>query len=435
MWQITWERNVLIDANLKPLADRSIAVIGAGPIGLEAALYATALGAQVRVYERGAVAQHVAEWGHIELFTPFGMNHTPLGRRALEAVGYELPTDDASQTGADWRERYLLPLAERTGVAPGLTLGSQVVTVGRAGVLKSEHIGDGVRAERPFRLLIATPDGERYEEANVVLDCTGSWGNPNWMGRGGVPALGERDARERIAYYPVDVAGKDRDRYAGRNTLLIGDGLSAATTAVALAGLAEGAPGTRMVWATRGVGPMPIQPIADDPLIRRAALTEAANRVATRAAPGVEWQPGTEVAAIRAMDDGGFEVVLTSAGGETRNAFDRVIANVGYEPDDSIYRELQVHECYASRAPMKLAASLLTASADAGGDCLKLGGFGPEVLVNPEPGFFILGMKSYGRNSAFLLSTGYEQVRDVFRLVTGQAELDLYARPEAAVGI
>ncbi len=56
------------------------------------------------------------------------------------------------------------------------------------------------------------------------------------------------------------------------------------------------------------------------------------------------------------------------------------------------------------------------------------------MLVNPEPGFFILGMKSYGRNSAFLLSTGYEQVRDLFRLVTGQAELDLYARPEAAVG-
>jgi hypothetical protein len=75
---------------------------------------------------------------------------------------------------------------------------------------------------------------------------------------------------------------------------------------------------------------------------------------------------------------------------------------------------------------MKLAASLLAAAAEAGGDCLKLGGFGPDVLVNPEPDFFILGMKSYGRNSAFLLSTGYEQVRDVFCLLTGQPELDLY---------
>ncbi len=416
------------------LADRTIAVIGAGPIGLEAALYAASLGARVRVYESGTVGQHIAEWGHIELFTPFGMNHTPLGRRALESLGHELPGDDACQTGAEWRERYLLPLAERTAVAEGLALGSRVVTVGRAGLLKDEHIGDGVRAERPFRLLVATSEGERYEEADIVLDCSGSWSNPNWLGRGGVPALGEREARERIAYHPVDVAGRERDRYAGRSTLLVGDGLSAATTAVALAGLAERAKGTRVVWATRGAGPLPIQPIADDTLIRRAQLTEAANRLATAPARGVEWRSGAEVAAVYATGDDRFEIVLATTEGEERRQFDRVIANVGYEPDDSIYRALQVHECYASRAPMKLAASLLAASADAGGDCLKLGGFGPEVLVNPEPGFFILGMKSYGRNSAFLLSTGYEQVRDLFRLVTGQAELDLYARPEATAG-
>ena len=70
---------------------------------------------------------------------------------------------------------------------------------------------------------------------------------------------------------------------------------------------------------------------------------------------------------------------------------------------------------------------MLAAESEAGGDCLQLGGFGPEVLANPEPGFFILGMKSYGTNSAFLLQTGHEQVRDVFRLITGDAELDLYA--------
>ncbi len=83
---------------------------------------------------------------------------------------------------------------------------------------------------------------------------------------------------------------------------------------------------------------------------------------------------------------------------------------------------------------MKLAASLLAASADAGGDCLKLGGFGPDVLINPEPDFFILGMKSYGRNSAFLLGAGYEQVRDTFRLLTGQAGLDLYSTPGVTAG-
>ncbi len=42
---------------------------------------------------------------------------------------------------------------------------------------------------------------------------------------------------------------------------------------------------------------------------------------------------------------------------------------------------------------------------------------GPETLVNPEPDFFILGSKSYGRNSTFLMRVGWQQVDDVFRLL------------------
>ena len=416
------------------LRDKRVAVIGAGPIGLEAALYASALRARVRIYERDAVAQHVSEWGHIRLFTPFGMNHTPLGRRTLEAAGCRVPDNDAFQSGAEWRQAYLLPLAERTRLADALAPGSGVVTVGRGGLLKGEHIGNGARAAEPFRLLIEAGGAERYEEADVVLDCTGNWRSPTWLGAGGVPALGEREARDLIEYYPVDVAGSQRDRYAGRRTLLVGDGLSAATTAVALAGLAAEDPGTQLVWATRSAGPVPIQPLDDDPLLRRVELTRAANRVATEPASGCEWLKGSNVLAVHWQPDlGHFEVVLGTAAGERSEPFDRVIGNVGYEPDNSLYKELQVHECYASRGPMKLSASLLAASADSGGDCLNLGGFGPAVLANPEPGFFILGMKSYGRNSAFLLRTGFEQVRDVFRLVTGDSELDLYANPEAAV--
>ncbi len=418
------------------LAGRRIAVIGAGPVGLEAALYASALGAAVRVYERGAVAQHVAEWAHIEMFTPFGMNHTPLGRRTLEAAACALPGNDAFQTGGAWRDAYLVPLAERTALADALVGGARVVAIGRGGLLKEEHIGNGQRSKEPFRLLVDQGGAERYDEADVVLDCGGTWSNPNWLGRGGVPALGERAVRDRIVYHPVDVAGARRGEYAGRRVLLVGDGLSAATTAVALAALAEEAPATRVVWATRSAGAAPIRPIEGDTLARRTALTAAANGLARDDRSPVDWWPGSEVVAVEWRPDADrFAVTLATPDGERTEPFDRVIANVGYEPDDAPYRQLQVHECYASRAPMKLAASLLAATAEAAGDCLKLGGFGPDVLVSPEPGFFILGVKSYGRNSAFLLGTGHEQVRDVFRLITGQPDLDLYARPDVIAGV
>ena len=414
----------------KLLIGRRIAVIGAGPIGLEAALYGVALGAEVRIYESGRVAQHVGEWGHVRLFTAFEMNHTPLGRRTLEAEGRTLPENDAVQSGAEWRDSYLLPLAEHTAVADALVLGSRIITVGKRGMLKGDHVGNEQRAGEPFRLLVETEDGERYEEAEVVLDCSGSWGNPNWLGQGGVPALGEREARDRIVYHPADVTGSHRGRFAHRRTLLIGDGLSAATTAVALAELASEARDTQAVWVTAAAASTPIRPIADDSLDRRAELIRAANDIALVADSDLEWLPGSTVTAVR-WDGDRFQVTLDTPEGERIGEFQEVIANVGYEPDNSLYGELQVHECYASRGPMKLAATLLAATADAGDDCLKLGGFGPDVLVNPEPDFFILGMKSYGRNSAFLLQTGFDQIRDVYCLLTSEPELNLYA-PQGA---
>jgi hypothetical protein len=116
----------------------------------------------------------------------------------------------------------------------------------------------------------------------------------------------------------------------------------------------------------------------------------------------------------------------TTKGGEHYQV-DRILANVGYQPDRALYAELQIHECYASSGPMKLAAALLSQGS---ADCLSVGGQGAETLLNPEPGFFILGSKSYGRNSTFLLRAGFEQVRDAFRLIQGRNDLDLYVSTE-----
>src|SRR5947208_4528960 len=86
----------------QPPAPR-IAVLGAGPVGLEAALYARQLGYPITVYERGRVAEHVQRWGHVKLFSPFGMNTTPLGRAALKAENpkHPLPSDTDCISGHD----------------------------------------------------------------------------------------------------------------------------------------------------------------------------------------------------------------------------------------------------------------------------------------------------------------------------------------------
>ena len=50
-----------------------------------------------------------------------------------------------------------------------------------------------------------------------------------------------------------------------------------------------------------------------------------------------------------------------------------------------------------------------------------------DALRNPEPDFYVLGAKSYGRNPDFLIRVGLEQIRDVFTLIENRPELDLYA--------
>ena len=54
---------------------RRVAIIGAGPTGLEAALAADEAGLDFTLYEASRRAgAHVRAWGHVRLFTPWSLN-------------------------------------------------------------------------------------------------------------------------------------------------------------------------------------------------------------------------------------------------------------------------------------------------------------------------------------------------------------------------
>src|SRR4029078_9359613 len=44
---------------------------------------------------------------------------------------------------------------------------------------------------------------------------------------------------------------------------------------------------------------------------------------------------------------------------------------------------------------------------------------GVDELTHPEPGYYAVGVKSYGRAPTFLLATGYEQARSVVAALAG----------------
>lgn len=382
-----------------------IAILGAGPVGLEAALAAAEGGHPFTVYEAApAVGGNVRSWGHVRMFTPWDLNVSPRMRRHLG----DLPAGDECPTGNDLAERLLEPIAALPTIAPNLRLGTRVLAVGREGLLKHEEIATAERGRRPFRILVSENGRERADHADVVIDATGTYGNPNRLGDAGIPAPGERTLENEIRRQIPDLAREASD-WAGKTTLLAGAGHSAQTAVRDLAALAQEAPGTRVIWVVRN--PQPGWGTHEgDPLPERARLAAEARSLAGGASPAVEPRRGAAVEEL-SRPNGRIQVTLRDGSGSETVAVDRVLSLTGFVGDHDLYRQLQVHECYATCGPIKLSAALLGAAA---GDCLAQTSHGADTLMNPEPGFFILGIKSYGRNNTFLMRVGWDQVSEVF---------------------
>lgn len=409
-----------------------LAVIGAGPIGVELALDAVQRGLDVEVFERAeSCAGHVKSWEFVKLFSPWSLNMTDIGRNALRDLGKPVPDDSVFPTGGELRDAYLLPLLEvlRSNTqCRGVHFGAEVISIGRGALLKGESIGGGStkmpkgkplvpreRRETSFRLLVREGEAERYVEGfDFVIDCSGSYGNgdlANNVGMGGLSAVGERSLRSKKRLWATipNVLGGDSASFAKKRTLVVGAGMSAATVLRDLNQLAEAEEGTNILWMTRS-GSDPFTVIADDVLPQRKALCEMGNKAARGEIKDIGYIGGAAVTAIEEKENGRLSVTIQCHNAEPLvEEVDQLVGCCGYRPDSSLYEELQVHQCYASNGPMKLAATLIGAS----GDCLAQVGAGVDSLKNPEPGFFILGSKSYGRNSAFLLKIGHEQVRTV----------------------
>ncbi len=393
-------------------ARNALAIVGAGPIGLEAALVALDAGFDAHLFERGDPGAHMLAWGHIRMFTPWRMNIGPSSRAHLERSSWTAPDPNACPTGAEYVERCLQPLALLPQLKGRIHPHAQVVHIGRRGLLKADSPAGECRREHPFRLLVRDPGGrESFLHAYSAIDASGIYGQPNWAGDGGIPARNELYLAPQLSYHVEDVLGLSRERHAGKRVMVIGAGASAATTVANLAQLASEAPGTQVVWATRAPAEVLYPPHADDPLAERRALHARARALARGDDPAVIHVGNARVEGFEFNSATHRYRVTLMIGEQPRvEEVERIIVNTGFGPDDSLYRELQIDECYASRGPMKLSAALLGAGAK---DCLTTPAFGADVLANPEPGFYILGNKSYGRNPNFLLETGFRQVEDV----------------------
>jgi hypothetical protein len=394
-----------------PASTSPVAVIGAGPVGLAAAAHLVQRGLPVVVFEAGAgVAGHLGSVRQVRLFSPWRYNIDRAARGLLAATGWRAPDDERLPTAGELVDDYLLPLSRTPALAPHIRFGARVIAVSRLGFDKARTAG---REQADFLLQVQTADGVHEQRARAVIDASGTWSQPNPIGIHGLPAKGEAEASEHIVHGMPDILGAQRDRYAGRKVLVVGAGHSAAGNLLALATLAAQVPGTRLAWAVRGTDLRRLFGGGEnDGLPARGELGRRLRALVDQGR--LELHPGFGIGEIVRGPDG-LRVLATDAAKAPIEGVDEIIASTGSRPDLGMVRELRLR-----LDPWLESTDALAPLIDPNvHSCGTVRPHGHRELAHPEPGFYAIGAKSYGRAPNFLMTTGYEQARSVVAALAG----------------
>ena len=393
---------------------KTVAIIGAGPVGLAAGAHALERGLSVVILEQGDDVGHaIREWKHVKMFSPWEFNVDAACERLLNQIEWQKPDPKVLPTGGEFVDQYIAPLGEKTILKDHVKLSSKVTAISRKGFDKLKTAG---REEAQFEIRYTRANEEHVLLADAVIDVSGTWYSPNPAGANGLPAIGERDAAEHISYTMPDVLGEKRSQFANKRVAVLGGGHSAVGTILDLVSLREAEPGTDVVWLVRG----------ED--TQRSFGGGEGDQIAARGALGTRFQHLVESGKIK-METGfgvthifkgsdGLRVATGPAPDDRHVLVDELVVATGFRPDYAFSTELRLEldpttEC----APML--APLIDPNIHS---CGTVRPHGARELSHPEVGFYIAGMKSYGRAPTFLTITGYEQVRSIVAELVGDKE-------------
>lgn len=374
-----------------------VLVIGAGPMGIAAALGAAARGFDVTVLERDDVGSSLRSWGPARFFSPLQMNVSPAMRALL---GASLPDADALLTGPEYADRVLVPLSESEPLRGRVHRGVRVTAIGRRGLTRTDYAGHPLRYERPFRVLC---DDDQMFEAEVVLDASGGLIQPRDFGAGGLPARGQA----RLARHPIRTLGQlaaSTAEIRNRTILVLGHGHSAANAIGMLEEVVAESPSTRVIWAVRSPNRRPCEEVPNDPLPERARVVARANALAESPPEFLRVERRASVDGV-AQNNG--HAVISLSGNRILEA-DHLAAFTGYRPEGSFLSELVVEISPVSEGGARLYRAVSNVT-----DCLAVPSVKGEDLQSGEPGFYFIGSRAYGRAPGFLLRTGFAQLESV----------------------
>lgn len=401
-----------------------VAIIGAGPVGLAAAAHLAVAGESFIVLEKGTdVAENIKSWQHVRLFSPWQYNIDKAAKELLQKRGWEMPQDDQLPTGQEIREHYLQPLANIPDIKPFISFNTTVVSISKK---NHDKMKSANRDQAPFVLYIEQNGETKRILASAVIDATGTWTQPNPILSDSVWTIAEKQLANAI-FYGIPNVDELKARYSGKRVAVVGGGHSAINTILELEKLVD----VEIAWILRKKRVEDAYGGEDkDALAARGELGSRIHKLVDEGKVSV-YTPFY----IQELEQTASGIVIKGEGknGEQQiPAVDEIIANTGSRPDFTFLKEIRLSIDSAVESVEAL-APLIDPNEHS---CGTVRPHGELELRQPEAGFYIVGMKSYGRAPTFLMATGYEQVRSIVAYLTGnieaarKVELDL---PETGV--
>jgi len=370
----------------------TIAIIGAGPVGIEAAIYARFLGYFVSIFEQRRVAHRMLDWHNRLLDVTVEECTTSMGHAAIAAQHPEYVRRNPKDvfTGKTFAEEYLLPLAKTDLLFDDIHFLSPVSDVSRYRTFVSDAIERQERCNDEFRILVeGRHRGPWVSRADVVIDCRGATQKLSGIGPGGGLAIGETPLRDSfLLHTPLDRKFEAKS-VLGKHVCLVGQSVRAGQFAIEYWKQFGDAENSRLTWVIR-------------PDRRHDSL-------------GIE----NVLKSIRGRQPGNI-VVLESLGVELiqRNDLGQYLLKFLRDDDSTVEMQCDAIVSLTGGRPSSLSSELQI-------DPLMRFEDGPS-FVAAEPGFYVLRGGDIEQGAGVGLSDSFRRIRELFAMLAGRQELDLY---------
>lgn len=383
-----------------------IGIIGAGPIGMAAAAHLYKQSLPFCVFELGnQVGTNFLDYSHVRLFSPWRYNIDPASKEILKKNGWDEPVEKRLPYAGDIYNEYLYPLSKTPELEPYIYLNSKVVSVGRKYMDKRKT---RERSSNPFMIKTIQDGSLKNYEVSAIIDASGIWKNPNPLISGGYYFPIEEELKDSIFYGIPDVLDKDKDRYEGKHTLVVGSGHSAINTVIQLGKLKNKTSDTSISWAVRKSDFSFVSALSRNQFLAQYKLGEKIEKLMNEQQIDV-----FSSFFIEDLNEFSGKISVIGTNKERIEKVDQIVANTGSRPNIDIFREIQyslhpAFECVEGLSEILFPKNGVVPS------------HGERLLRHMEKDFYVIGSKSYGRASSFFLTNGFEQARSIAAYLAGE---------------